>query len=134
MTTSDEHLPSRIQVQRVERTFAGPLPPPEVLARYNEVIPHAAERILAMAESQQGHRQKLEVQVVTSNFAAQRLGMLLGFAIAMTAIGIGAYLIAHGQSASGLVSILATLVALVGAFLYGRKDQSAESLPRRKQP
>ena len=40
--------------------LSGPLPPPEMLAQYEEILPGAAERILSMAERQAEHRQKLE--------------------------------------------------------------------------
>jgi uncharacterized membrane protein len=59
---------SQLSTQRVSATisaFQGPLPPPDVLERYNLVVPNGAERIMAMAESQVHHRQKLESIVVS---------------------------------------------------------------------
>ena len=56
------------------------------LERYNQILPGAAERIIAMAESQHAHRQGLEKHVIESNVSAQRLGTILGFVVAMTAI------------------------------------------------
>ena len=43
--------------QRIE--FSGPIPPPQVLKQYEEIIPGAGERILAMAEKEQDHRHGL---------------------------------------------------------------------------
>ena len=40
--------------------WSGPLPPPAALQRYDEVLPGAAERILAMAETEQQHRMEQE--------------------------------------------------------------------------
>ena len=37
---------------------SGPLPDPSSLQKYNDVLPGAAERIIHMAEQQQGHRQR----------------------------------------------------------------------------
>lgn len=34
---------------RIEKTFSGPLPPPEDFEHYNKVLPDAAHRIVAMA-------------------------------------------------------------------------------------
>jgi len=31
-------------------SFSGPLPPPEILEKYNQVVPGLAERIITMAE------------------------------------------------------------------------------------
>ena len=33
-------------------SFPGPLPPPDLLRQYNDVVPGSAERILALAERQ----------------------------------------------------------------------------------
>ncbi|MBY0460111.1 MAG: DUF2335 domain-containing protein, partial [Gemmataceae bacterium] len=38
-------------------SFQGPLPPPAILAQYNQVLDGAAERIFQMAEKQAAHRQ-----------------------------------------------------------------------------
>ena len=40
--------------------FSGPIPPPDLLEKYNNIIPNGADRILAMAEQQQAHRQFME--------------------------------------------------------------------------
>ncbi len=118
---------------RLERSFSGPLPPPEALARYNDVLPNAAERILTMAESQHQHRQSLESRVVESNVRAQHLGVILGFIVAMTAIGGGIYLAAIGKSASGVTAIIGALVALVGTFVYGKRAQRKDLSDKRPQ-
>ena len=44
----------------VGQTFSGPLPPPDALKRYSDIIPNGAERIMAMAEEQSKHRRELE--------------------------------------------------------------------------
>jgi len=54
-----EKQPSIIQ-QSVAAAFQGSLPLPSHLREYNEIVPGAAERILAMAEKQSVHRRDLE--------------------------------------------------------------------------
>jgi uncharacterized membrane protein len=51
-----------------QRHFSGPLPPPEILAQYNEIVPGAAERILKMAEEQSAHRRGLEDKTIRRNW------------------------------------------------------------------
>lgn len=41
------------------QSFSGPLPSPDALAKYEQVIRGAAERIIAMAERQANHRQTI---------------------------------------------------------------------------
>ena len=60
------------------QTFSGPLPPPEILAKYNSVVPNAAERIITMAETQAAHRQRIESKVIESNIRNSRLECIWG--------------------------------------------------------
>lgn len=72
---------TRQVITRVSKFFSGPLPPPEVLIGYNEAFQGAAERIVAMAESQLKHRQGLETKVVESNCRNERTGQIIGAAL-----------------------------------------------------
>jgi uncharacterized membrane protein len=104
-----------------------------MLAKYNEVFPGCAERIVAMAESQANHRQALERTALGGNIASERRGQTFGFIVAMTAIVGGVVLIALGKSATGMVAILGALGALVGTFIYGRYKQSKERDKNRQE-
>src|ERR1035438_8495401 len=66
MASKEERLARRVERKLVQATmqFSGPLPPPGILAQYNDVCPNGAERIIAMAEKQQEHSQELERSVV----------------------------------------------------------------------
>ena len=77
--------------------FSGPLPPPDLLARYNEIIPNGAERIFAMAENQARHREKLETKVIEGNVSTQREGSWFAFILTLVALIGGMFLIYVGQ-------------------------------------
>jgi len=117
---------AEMRIQTAMRFSGGPLPPPEALEKYNQVLPGAAERILAMAESQQAHRQHLEKHVIESNVSAQTRGTWLGFFVAMTVIVGGIWLIHDGKNTAGLASVLTALGALVGVFVYSKYEQKKE--------
>jgi len=106
--------------------FSGPLPPPEILAKYNDAIPGGAERIMAMAESQSQHRQTLEKDVIAAGIRAQKAGSILGFLICMAALASGTFLIYTGRSAEGLVPIIGALGGLVAVFVYGKQQQKKD--------
>ena len=114
-----------MQVSR-QYSFSGPLPPPEVLEKYNQALPGAAERILAMAEQQSRHRQTIETTVINSNAFVQKVGPFLGFIVAMTAVVGGIVLILKGKDGYGLASIIAPLAGLAGVFIYGKQRQNKE--------
>lgn len=115
------------------RYFQGPLPSPGILAEYNRICPGAAQRILAMAESQALHRQELEKEVVSSNCRNQDRGPVLGFVLAAAVIVIGSYLILQGKEVSGLVALLGALAAVIIPFVYGRREQKRELQKKRQE-
>lgn len=126
-TTSRE-----LRVALEARSFSGPLPPPELLAQYNQVLPGAAERIFAMAEAQQSHRHSMEKTIVAANIAAQKLGALLGFFLVLIVASCGVYLIASGKPVGGLAAIVTALSSLVAVFIYGKLEQRRD-LARKAQ-
>ena len=109
------------------------MPPPDLLARYEQVFPGCAERIVAMAEGQGGHRQGLERDALNSNISSEKRGQIFGFLVAMTAILCGTVLIALNKDAAGLTAIIAALGALVGTFIYGRYKQDQERARNRRE-
>jgi uncharacterized membrane protein len=42
--------------------FVGPIPPPDLLKKYEDALDGAADRIIKMAEKQSAHRQWMEKQ------------------------------------------------------------------------
>lgn len=110
-------------------SYSGPIPPPEMLERFNELIPRGAHRILKMAEKQQDHRHKLEEKVITSDIRRSWGGLAAGLVVAIVSIALGCTLVFNGHDAAGTTIATATVVGLVTAFLTGtsrRKQERAE--------
>lgn len=104
------------------------IPPPEILQKYNSVVPGLADRIVAQAEKQTFHRISLEKKLLTSNIWKSFLGLVFGFLISSLGIGGGLYLTSVGFNVIGIIFSSATLVSLVMSFIYGsqyRKNQSS---------
>jgi uncharacterized membrane protein len=114
------------QLKTEFRHFSGPIPPPELLALYNNVVENGAERILAMAERQSAHRETIEAKVVAGNISAQRMGSAYAFILSLVAMAGGIWLIQGGKSVTGLSAILADLATLAGVFIYSRNKQAKE--------
>lgn len=107
--------------------WRGPLPSPDQLRRFDDVVPGAAERIIRMAEQEGEHTREVEMRITRATLATQRVGQVMAFAIAIMAMII-AYCLAmadHGAVASVLVG--GTLAAIVGAFLGARRGRKAKS-------
>ena len=111
----------------------GPLPSPEVLARYGQVSPDLVERIVAMAETQGQHRRDMERSALEADIAQargelgdRRLGQWLGFTIATVAILAGAVVIALGHDWAGGALGVSGVAGLAAVFVRGRSDGKPE--------
>ena len=95
---------------------AGPLPPPEALQKFEDVLPGLADRITSLAE---GHARN-----AWKNDKAQRITVLLGqtfaFLLGSQLILGGVWLIGGGHPTSGLLAIGAAVASLVAAFVKRR--------------
>jgi len=128
---NQKNQPARREQTRIEATFhgeafAGPLPHPDILIKYNNAVSDAAERILRMAEKQAAHRQEIERRVVRSNTLNQTMGTIFAFLIASGVITGGIYLISIGVNVGGFVTIISAISALVTVFIKGRSAQDRE--------
>ncbi len=108
----------------ISKTHIGPLPDPDTLSEYSQIIPNGAERIMQMAEKQLDHRIYLEKKVVRGQLTQSNIGQFLAFFIGLAALGSGTYAIVNGYEWSGSVLGLAGLTGLVTAFIKGRDYQN----------
>ena len=60
-------LVSISRISHVEEHFSGPLPHPAIMAKYEEILPGSADRMVSSEETQMQHRQSLEAAVVHAN-------------------------------------------------------------------
>jgi uncharacterized membrane protein len=108
------------------RRFVGPLPPPEILAHYNEIVPGSAERILVMAEKQSQHRQTLEAKVITSDITKSKMGLWFAFILGLVSLGGGVFLIYIGRTIAGSIFSGVYLVGVMSVFIYGSQQRRKE--------
>ncbi len=105
---------------------SGPLPPPEFLGGYNEILPGAADRIIKMAEAQSSHRQDLEFYALKSDSRRSDRGLYAALIVALAGFALTAYVASLGQNwLAGFVGI-GTLASIVGTFVYGTESKKQE--------
>ena len=104
-------------------TWSAPLPPPDVLAKYNEAFPGCAERIVNAADTQAKHRQHLETITVEGNVRSQSRGQWMAFVLALVILLGGFLLIYLNKDILGTAFVGGDLVAMLGVFIYGKRDQ-----------
>ena len=106
----------------VRAQFSGPLPAPETLRQYGEVMPGLDERIVSMAEREQGHRHDLDRSLVRI-FSR---GQWLGFALGLISLAVGAYLSMQGHEGFGIAAFVGSVAVIAGSLLFGRRGKRTE--------
>jgi uncharacterized membrane protein len=135
---------SERQLVAMQAEFRGPLPPPDMLQRYEQVHPGTAERVLQQFERETQHRHAIEQKIVDAQLEAQRaeipafrLGQVFAFIIAVVGLVSAAYCVSRAPSAghawagAGIAGI--SLATLAGVFIYGRKSKPAAEEPEERQ-
>ncbi|HAS84835.1 MAG TPA: hypothetical protein DCS23_02030 [Candidatus Yonathbacteria bacterium] len=122
-----QHNQNGVVVQQHSvQSFSGPLPHPDILRKFEEVVPGSAERIIKMAEDQSAHRKDLEQKVISSDIARSKWGQILGFVIAVAGLVVSAIISIYGNAIAGGIIGVGTLASLVGVFMYGSTTRSKE--------
>ncbi|WP_302612356.1 DUF2335 domain-containing protein [uncultured Muribaculum sp.] len=104
-------------------SFSGPLPHPELLIKYEEAFPGAAERIFKIAENEQGHRIKYDNDMLNGALVQAKRGQWMGFTLcilfgllALAAAYLG-YPILAGVLGGG------TIISLAVVFVLNREPK-----------
>lgn len=119
--------PDHRQAHITTQSWRGPLPTPDDFRGYDEILPGAAERILALAERQAAHRHNMEKAEVAGQYRRSFLGLFAGFVVAVTALGLGGFLINSGHDWAGGLVVGADLVGLTAVFVYGSHSRQSAS-------
>lgn len=105
-----------------QEAYQGPLPHPDLLVKYEEIIPGSAERILSMAEKEQQHRHQLENEVIKKEIAQKGRGLYFGFTLALLIIVVGAYLLVIDKSLQGFSLILGSIAMIIAPFFFNKNN------------
>ena len=111
--------------------YSGPLPHPDILRGFEEIVPGSANRLFTQFEEQSAHRRTMESQVIGSGAFSQRIGTVSASLIGLAGVTGGLWLTHEGKGVQGLTSLFGTLAALVGTYLYKQKQQEREREEKR---
>jgi uncharacterized membrane protein len=107
-----ELFPTAIRLGEAS-TFSGPLPPPDLLSEYNQVLPGLAERIVQMTEKQGDHRRHLQSRAMRLSEA----GLVSAFLLALVVLVGGFVLVSQDRSLEGMTSVIGALASLMIVYL-----------------
>lgn len=119
---------TRVVAQQTVSEFAGPIPPAELLQKYNQVVPGLAEIIVSWNSQEIQHRHSQENGMLgidwhnaRASAGDSRLGLWLGFAVSVMLLSVSAILAFKDQPWAAVALGGGTLVGLVGTFVYGSR-------------
>ena len=116
-----EEVVNELIAQRIESmTYSGPIPHPQLLKEFNDVIPNGADRIMTMAEKQSGHRITLEEKVVNANNRDSFLGVVFAGVIALLIVLGAIFLINNNKDVQGFSLLIGASVAYISVFLKSK--------------
>ncbi len=107
--TLDDDINQATELVQQSAHFSGPIPPPNAMAKYEEVLPGSADRIMAMAEKEQNLREKK----VNGTIGIARLRIGASFIVSVLLIAAGVYCAILGQPLLGGVLGISGLVAAI---------------------
>ena len=101
--------------------FSGPLPSPDAFERYNQVVPDAGNRILAMAEREQEIRQEAQRGAIANDRRKIDAATILGLGMLVVA-GLATW---FGQIWIALPIGLAGVITTLARLVLGRPPRSS---------
>lgn len=129
---SSSRPPNHVTVSATHVRSA-PLPDPREFARYEEVLPGSAERIMRQFEIQADHRRGLETDVVRSNIENERRGMTIGAVLAGMFIAGGFLAVITDHLTPGYAALGWAAAQISGTYLiswWGKRRQ----LKQKREP
>lgn len=120
-----QNAKSDVTIQATQ--YSGPVPPPDVLRGFEQIVPGSAERILTMAEENGKHQREMERMTLSAAYTTIRLGQFFGLFIGLAALATCAYALYLGYEDTAIAIGGSTIVGLVAIFVIGRFKKSNNS-------
>lgn len=97
----------------IERSYSGPLPPPEDFAKYEQNLPGSMDRILKLTEKQVEHRIEIERSNVKLDGRGQIIGALLVALFGVLSFGLAMFDHENVALAMGVTTVISVAVIFV---------------------
>ncbi|MBI3903041.1 MAG: DUF2335 domain-containing protein [Nitrosomonadales bacterium] len=137
--------PINIAAGTQTQVYQGPIPPPEVLRGFDQLVPGTAERLINLAENESTHRRQMEKQAMDANISAQQsqlrigeyqskavfrsdtIGQAAGLVVSLACIAGAVYLGANGHEVTaGVLAAIPTAAVIRAFFVPKLGDQSRQ--------
>ena len=104
-------------------SFSGPLPHPDILAKYEKAMPGAAERIFKITETEQAHRIEYDNRRLDGEISQSTRGQWMGFSLCIIfgLISFGLGYLGH-TTLAGIIGG-GTIISLAIVFVLNREPK-----------
>lgn len=109
--------------------YQGPFPPPEVIERYEQLMPGTFNRIVSMAEENQRAQIDLNQQGLDATKDDMRRGQFLGFTVAMAGVAGAIFFGAFHQPLLAGAFLALPLMGVATALINSAKERPTRSTP-----
>lgn len=124
MSSSKKNQATVVSAERQHTIISGPLPPPELLQRYERLTPGAVEVILDMAQEEQRSRLKLNEATHATidrdnkdERAAEKRGQWMAFTLVLVAIMAALLMSYWGNHVAGAILAGAPLASVLAKII-----------------
>lgn len=119
-----EKTVERVVAKVIQSEFSGPIPPPNIIKGYEDILPGAAER-------QSAHRQEMERVMVNAEARDSLLGVCFAFLLGIGCLIASAIIVIYvpektGAISSAMVGITGIASIIVG-FIKGTRVGSSKN-------
>jgi uncharacterized membrane protein len=125
---------ARVAARVTMASFAGPLPPPEMLRAYEEICPGAASRIIQLAENEQTHRHFWENGALWNDVYVQSGGLTLGFILAVFFVIAAIYAAQQNMPKISYILLGTTFVSTIPTFVDAFRRSKSRKAPTEDVP
>ena len=122
----DKKAITRRFVEHMEM-HSGPIPSPDVISKYNGIIPNGADRIMTMAEKEQDHRITSESKLIDGQVKALNKGQDYALIISIVGIICGTIATVLGYPVFGSSMAGGSVVIIAAGFINGKIKQRKQS-------
>lgn len=122
-----EQVIAQVVSLATQERFSGPIAHPRHLRAYEDTCPGAADRIIAMAETDLAHTQNLQEKALTADIADQREGRRLGAAVLFVLVAVAAFLAATGNNVGAGLFLTASMLGAINQIIKGRGSNGSSS-------
>ncbi len=125
-----------IQLQATKQElYSGPIPHPEILSGYDNIVPGSADRLIIMAEREMEHRHKMESEIVEAEIRDSHIGMVFGFSLGILSLIAAVVAIIFAPSNAGAIigGLLGVtgIGSIIGVFVKSTRIKHPDNTERR---